>query len=203
MATAVLAVSCSQTGTKQKTEESATASPEQGVVLSNLQVKSDQSRMVWFGEMLGLYSHEGTINLSQADLKIQEGKIAGGKFVIDMASIVPTDNNYQPESGNTAEKLVEHLSSADFFDVPNHPTATFEIIRMEENTAVGMLTVRGITKEEKVENISVSKQGNTVKITGDLVFDRKAFDVAWDHPIKDRVLSNDIRISIQLVGDEV
>ncbi|MDD5508503.1 MAG: YceI family protein [Bacteroidales bacterium] len=166
MATAIVAVSCSQTGTKQKTEESATASPEKGIVLSNLQVKPDQSRVVWFGEMLGLYSHEGTISLSQADLKVQDGKIAGGNFVIDMATITPTDENYNPAEGGTPEKLVGHLSNPDFFDVPNHPTASFEITRMEENSVLGMLTIRGISKEEKVENISVRSPSPTLSQQG-------------------------------------
>jgi hypothetical protein len=60
-----------------------------------------------------------------------------------------------------------------------------------------------ISKPEKVENINIIRNGDKVNITGELVFDRKEFNVAWDHPIKERVLGNDIEITFELVGEEV
>lgn len=50
------------------------------------------------------------------------------------------------------EKRDEHLRSADFFDVENHGTATFEstsVTPTGDNTAkiTGNLTIRGVTKE--------------------------------------------------------
>ena len=46
----------------------------------------------------------------------------------------------------------EHLRSADFFDVANHPTLTFRSKRIEAQGAenfklTGDLTIRGVTKE--------------------------------------------------------
>lgn len=46
----------------------------------------------------------------------------------------------------------KHLRTADFFDVPTHPTATFKSTRVEPGTGgafklVGNLTMRGVTKE--------------------------------------------------------
>jgi polyisoprenoid-binding protein YceI len=114
--------------------------------------------------------------------------------------MVPTDENYNPEQGNTPEKLVGHLKSPDFFDTENYPTAKFEITKVEGNTAMGMLTVRGITNEEKVENIAMKKEGDKVLISGDLVFDRKKYEVSWDSPVADRVLSSDIELKIELIG---
>lgn len=54
---------------------------------------------------------------------------------------------------NTAnEGRDTHLRTADFFDVPNYPTATFKSTRVEPGTGgafklVGNLTMRGVTKE--------------------------------------------------------
>lgn len=53
-------------------------------------------------------------------------------------------------------KRDEHLRSADFFDVANHPTARFESTAVEvtgENTAriTGNLTLRGVTKPVTLE----------------------------------------------------
>jgi polyisoprenoid-binding protein YceI len=131
---------------------------------------------------------------------MKDGKITGGSFTADMTSMTPTDKNYSPEEGSTPEKLVGHLSSADFFDIENYPSAKFEIKSVEGNSATGMLTIRGITNEEKVENIIFSNDGTTVKIMGDLIFDRKKYDVSWDSPVKDRILSNDIELKIELIG---
>ncbi len=51
-----------------------------------------------------------------------------------------------------AEKLTEHLKSADFFDVENHPTATFTSSSIASAadggyTITGELTLRGVTKQ--------------------------------------------------------
>jgi len=51
-----------------------------------------------------------------------------------------------------------------------------------------------------VENIMLTKEGDQIKITGDLVFDRKKYDVSWDSPVKDRVLLNDIVLKVELIG---
>lgn len=196
-ATGLFLASCSQSDQKQtaeaETEKSATT-------ITSVTVNTSNSKVVWKGEMLGIYAHEGTLNLTQSNITMKEGKITGGSFVVDMKSITPTDKNFNPEEGTTQEKLVGHLSSAEFFDVEQFPTAKFEIKSVEGNTANGLLTVRGVTNEEKVENISMAKEGDKVIITGDLVFDRKKYDVSWDSPMKERILSNDIELKIELIG---
>lgn len=189
--------SCSQSDQKQTSE---TTSDMKEMKISNVTLKAADSRIIWKGEMLGIYAHEGTLNLTQSDIVMKDGKITGGSFTADMKSMTPTDKNYNPEEGNTPEKLVGHLSSADFFDVEQFPTAKYEIKSIEGNTATGMLTIRGITNEEKVENIVLSKQGDKVIITGDLIFERKKYDISWDSPMKDRVLSSDIELKIELIG---
>ncbi len=196
-ATGLFLASCSQDGQKETTEASAEKAETS---ISNVNIKAADSKVIWKGEMLGVYSHEGTLALIEANISMKDGKINGGSFTADMTSMTPTDKNYNPEEGSTPEKLVGHLSSADFFDVENYPKAKFEIKSVEGNTATGMLTIRGITNEEQVKNIILSKDGTTVKILGDLVFDRKKYDVSWDSPVKDRILSNDIELKIELIG---
>ncbi|MBN2350220.1 MAG: YceI family protein [Bacteroidales bacterium] len=192
----LILVSCSQSG--QKKAES--ASKDDSVSITSVTINPAESRLVWSGEALGVYTHTGTLKLSQAELALKDGKISGGSFTADMKSIVPTDANYDPEKGSTKEKLVGHLSSPDFFDVENYPTATFVITSVEGNTATGTLTVRGISNEEKVENIEIIHEGEKVKITGDLVFNRKTYNVSWDYPMKDMILSKDISVKVELLG---
>lgn len=195
---AVAFTSCSQGGEKNTNEKSTTESnPE----LDGITINPMASKLTWKGEMLGVYSHEGILKITKADLNMEDGAITGGSFSVDMKSMTPTDKNYNPDEGKSPEKLVSHLSSADFFDVENHPTATFVLTSVKGNTAKGNLTVRGVTHEETVENISIAKHGEEgVVISGDLVFDRKNYDVSWDSSMKDMVLSNDISLRIILIG---
>ena len=129
-----------------------------------------------------------------------DDRITGGSFTADMNSMVATDENYNPEQGSTPEKLVGHLKSTDFFDVENYPEATFVITGAGDNSVTGMMTIRGITHEETVENVMMSKEGDKVKITGDMTIDRKKYNVSWDSPVAERVLSNDLVLKIELLG---
>lgn len=196
-AVGILFTSCSQNAQKETTTDS---TEKAETMVTSVTIDAKQSRIIWSGEMLGVYVHEGTLNLSQISLTMDDGKITGGSFTADLKSITPTDDNYNAEEGSTPEKLVGHLSSADFFDVENFPTAKFQITSVEGNTAKGMLTIRGISHEETVENIAMTKEGEKTKITADLVFDRKKYDVLWDSPMKEMLLSNDVKLTVELIG---
>jgi hypothetical protein len=51
-----------------------------------------------------------------------------------------------------------------------------------------------------VKNIVLTEENGTVKATGTLTFDRKKYGVAFDMPVKDMVISNDIELTIELNG---
>jgi len=161
---------------------------------------ASQSSIVWDGTMLGVYTHTGTINVSNGLLMVSNGQLKGADVTVDMNSITPTDENYNPEEGKTKDKLVGHLSSPDFFDVESSPTANFKVSSVEGNTATGTLTVRGVSNEEKLTDIVISENEGIVTATGKLTFDRKKYNVAWDSPMKEMVLSNDINLNISLSG---
>jgi polyisoprenoid-binding protein YceI len=198
LALGVITVSCNMGETKQKnkTEEKESSSMN----IPDVTIDPATSKVAWEGTMLGIYSHSGTLDLTNASLVISDGMITGGSFSVDMNTMVATDENYNPEEGSTPEKLIGHLKSPDFFDVDNFPTASFSITGSEGNTVTGMLTIRGKTNEETVENVMVTKEGDNVKITGEMTVDRKKYDVSWDSPVQDRVLSDDLELAIILMG---
>lgn len=158
------------------------------------------SRVKWKGVMLGIKFHEGILKFSEGELTLENGVITGGSFTVDMASMTATDENYQPEQGATREKLLRHLASPDFFDVANYPTATFVIRASEGVAATGALTVRGVTHTETVQNIALIEADGVVKANGNLVFDRKKYNVSWDSPMQDVILSNNIELSIDIAA---
>ena len=55
-----------------------------------VEVNTDASRLMWKGSKL-TSSHQGEINLKSGALEIKEGKLVGGRFIIDMTSIKNTD----------------------------------------------------------------------------------------------------------------
>lgn len=185
--------SCGSNNQPAETAENEATQTETAEVTS-ADINLAESSVKWEGEMLGIKAHWGYITLKEASVEMTGDKVSGGSFTVDMTSIDPKDDVYTEEQ--TPEKLVGHLSSADFFDVENHPTASFEITSVSEDgaTAKGNLTVRGITNEETVENISVADG----MVNGTLTFDRKKYDVSWDAPMKDAVLSDEIPLTIAL-----
>jgi polyisoprenoid-binding protein YceI len=198
IALGVVAVSCNQGG--QKESKKMAGEETKAIDISGITIDASKSFVAWSGTMLGVYSHDGTLDMTEAALEVSDGKITGGSFTVDMNSMVATDDNYNPEEGSTPEKLIGHLKSADFFDVENYPSASFKITSAGENTVTGMMTIRGNTNEETVENVMISKDGDMIRITGEMTVDRKKYDVSWDSPIEDRVLSNDLELKIELMG---
>lgn len=163
---------------------------------ATVNINLPESSVMWHGSILGMHSHHGTVTITEGTLEMVGDAVIGGNFTIDMKSINPTDSAYSAEK--TPEKLVGHLSSADFFLVDSFPTASFVIKNADltAKTITGDLTVRGKTNEEVIENVVINPE--TGEATGKLVFDRQAFGVAFTHPMKDVIISNDIELDIKL-----
>jgi len=187
-------------GGEHTTEETTTESTDSvAVAIVDKKVDLASSKVSWTGEMIGIKAHFGTISLSEAAVKMSGDKVVGGNFVANMSSITPLDENYAPDGSaqGTRAMLVGHLSSPDFFDVAGFPTASFEITGTNaDGSLAGNLTVRGKTNSETVKDVVVNAANGTV--TGTLAFDRKKYDVAWDSPMKDAVLSDEIKLTVEL-----
>ena len=115
-----------------------------------------------------------------------------------MKSINPTDENYSEE--HPREGLIGHLGTGDFFASDSLPTASFKITSAEGTTASGDLTIKGITKPGTITDISVEETDGMVMASGNLVFNRQEFSVAYK-AAGDMVLSDDITLAISLTGE--
>lgn len=194
VAAAAVMYSCGEATEKTNT----TTSTDTTATEETYSVNKEGSVVNWKGTMLNVKEHTGTLKLTEGKLTVKGNQITGGTFTSDIKSIIPTDANYNEEY--TKEKLVGHLLTADFFDAEKFPTSTFVVKSANGNTITGDLTVRGITKEEKVTDVVVEKTADAIKATGKLVFDRQKYDVKWDSGAKEMVLSDDIELNIELVG---
>jgi len=164
------------------------------------------SKVEWVGTK-ATGSHSGTINITEGKLASDGTKLTGGSFVIDMKSIMPTD---QDSTGNA--KLEGHLKSPDFFDVEKFATAKFEITEVKDATDAdktkmadanvvisGNLTIKDVTK-----NISFPAKVNVAvsEITANTEFNinRTDFNVVYnsDESIKDKFINKEINFKINL-----
>lgn len=117
----------------------------------------------------------------------------GGTIEFDPDNLTATnvDIDIQVASVDTSEpKRDEHLRSADFFDVENHPVMNFRSTRVEVEDAnngrlIGDLTIRGVSKEVAldVEYTGVAKNPWGQEMAGfsaATTINRKDWDLNWN-----------------------
>lgn len=153
-------------------------------------------------------SHLGTISIQEGEFQLENGKLVGGRFVIDMNSIVCTD--LEDETYNA--KLVNHLKSNDFFAVDSFPTATFEItnvveeVNSEKGTShliSGNLTIRGITKNITFPaNVTVDENGVSLSAP-EFGVNRTEFNVMFRSSgvagvLKDQLIDDNMLLTINV-----
>jgi polyisoprenoid-binding protein YceI len=191
----------SESDSSEQMEESKAAESEAGVSGTYV-LNTSESVLMWEGNMLkvggvSLYGHNGTINFAKGEATFENGNLTGGTFVVDMGSITPTDDNYGED--NPKEKLIGHLSSDDFFAVEEHPNATFEIMGGDAKTVKGTMTIRGNSNTEAIENIEMVDMGEQIVFKGTMTLDRQKYNVAFEMPAEDKVLSDDLDLEFKVV----
>ena len=184
-------------------------STAENLALSNgtYTLNTKASTLEWIGKKV-TGQHNGTINISQGELIVENDEIKTGNFAIDMSSIVDLDLN-DPEWN---KKLITHLKSEDFFSIENFPTAQFEITQVEpiatasENAnyiVTGNLTIKGIIKEisfpAKLQHIN-----QRIEATATITIDRTQWEIKYGSGkfvsgLGDRLIYDDINFKVKLV----
>jgi polyisoprenoid-binding protein YceI len=157
-------------------------------------------------------THVGTINITEGSVIVNDGKVSGGSFNIDMNSIVTTDLD-----GDMKANLENHLKGfADgkedhFFNVAKYPTAKFELTKVvsldgdaEANSTVyGNLTIRDITKEIGFR-ANINANGDQVTVsTPQFTIDRTQWGVNYGSKsifdnLGDKFVNDEIGLKINL-----
>lgn len=207
----LFAVACNNapTETVETKEAEEVAAPETTEATYVVSTEGDEVRWVGF-KTFTESQHVGTIQVTEGEIMTEAGAVVGGTFVIDMNSI---KNEDLPAEGDYNQaKLVGHLMSADFFDVANHPTATFTITGVEavegaENGAThnvsGNLNMRGNEKNITFPaTITVADDMVTIT-TPEFVIDRTNWNVMYgsknlESIAKDNLIDNNIKLMVDL-----
>lgn len=112
-------------------------------------------------------------------------------------------------SVRTPQQFRDHVLSADFFDVANHPRVAFRSTSAEladDGRAVvdGELTIRGTTRPVRAEGTWTPEAealgGRKAGLTLTTTIDRTAYGLDWnaDLPAGGKALANDVALTVEL-----
>ena len=153
-------------------------------------------------------AHTGTIKFSDGEALVTDGKLQGGKFVLDMNSITVTDL----KAGDGKEDLEAHLKGTGdkaaedhFFNVAKYPKGSFEITKVEEvngkYTITGNLTLKDITKPVTVP-ASIVQDDSSITLTSDaFTINRTEWNINYASKsvfddLKDKFIDDNIELTV-------
>jgi len=173
---------------------------------------ANTSKVMWTGTK-PTGAHSGTINVTSGSAQVTDGKLTGGKFVIDMNTIACTDLQ-----GDSKLSLEAHLKGTrdenevdDFFNVAKFPTAEFELTKTTAlsdgsdatHLVYGNLTMKGVTKEVGFKaNVNIQDNGIIVK-TPEFTINRTDWGIKFMSKnfiegLKDKFIDDEIKLSLDL-----
>jgi polyisoprenoid-binding protein YceI len=173
-------------------------------------VDTNDSKIKFTGNGVGK-NHAGNFKVSSGSVSVQDNKITGGSFDINIKSL---DLEEQGEMFD--KKLRPHLLSGDFFDAEKFGTAKFEITGVspyehnDKDTSIvdganfnisGNLTIKGETR-----NITfparIELDENTLKGKANFDIDRTQWKMNYgnDKTLGDKFISETVNIELDLKG---
>lgn len=183
--------------TDAKTEETVKTNPVQEGEIASINL--DESYVWYKGSKIVGDSHEGKIPFQNGSFKINDGKLIGGKFSIDLNRLDNDDLEGKPK-----ENFIKHMKSADFFNVEEFPTANFKILSVDGNNVTGVLTIKNVSKNITIP-ATYSVNGNKVNFESAFNIDRTDFNMKWNEEgaagvAKDRIIKNIIELSVKAMS---
>lgn len=147
-------------------------------------------------------NHNGFVNVSKGNLTIENGRPVGGLVEVDM-------NTISDERHDSDNDLIEHLKSADFFDVEKFPVSKFAIKRVvsaghDSIKVIGSLMIKNIT-HEIVFPAKIEAKAGVVNANGKVTIDRSKWDVRYGSGkffanLADDTISDFIEIEMKIVA---
>ena len=172
---------------------------EVDAVGTELPVNSDASTVKWTrNKVTG--EHFGEVKITSGVLLVNDGKLTGGNFVADLNTI-----DVQDMEGEYKDKLDGHLRSDDFFDVANHPEASFVITSVADGAndgevvISGNLTMRGVTKNITFNANVTEVSENSVRANADFNVAREDWGVNYAGQADD-LISKEFNLKIDVVA---
>ena len=162
-------------------------------------IVSTQSNIDWVGKKI-TGSHNGTIAVKEGELILNNGKLAGGKLIIDTTSIKILDIT----DPATNAQFAGHLASDDFFSIDKYPEASLTITSVSGNHVEGNLTIKGITHRVGFD-AAINVNGDLLTTTGKLVIDRTKYGIKFRSgnffkDLGDTLIYNDFELNVNVTA---
>lgn len=167
-------------------------------------VNKSESTVTWNAKKV-TGEHYGKVQISDAQMDYQNGKIQGGSFELDMTSITVEDIT----DANSNAKLTNHLKSDDFFSVEKFNKSSFKITEAKTSNGkdyqiTGNLIIKGISNPVTFP-AKVDVQGDKIIATASIVFDRTKYDIKYRsgnyfENLADLVIYDDVNLEVKLVA---
>ncbi|PKV66950.1 YceI family protein [Pontibacter ramchanderi] len=187
------------------------------------QIDTAGSSVTWIGAKV-TGRHNGLIPVKQGTIMLHNGKLQGGKALLDMTGVRSEDKSID-EAGNL--KLTKHLRSADFFDVEQHPVASFEItsvapydsterqevpafagnaremrVKDPNHKVTGNLTIKGITKSISFP-ARIEVEDSVLRAKANFNIDRTHWRLSYgsDQSLGNRTIYPAVNIGLDIVAN--
>jgi polyisoprenoid-binding protein YceI len=163
------------------------------------EILTAQSNIDWVGKKV-TGAHNGTIGIKEGEIILNNGKLAGGKFIIDTTSIKILDVTDPTLNG----QFWGHLASDDFFSSEKYPEAVLEITSVNGNRVEGNLTIKDITQAIGFD-VAVSVSGDVLTATGLVVVDRTKYGMKFRsgnffQNLGDTLIYNDFELNVNITA---
>jgi polyisoprenoid-binding protein YceI len=163
------------------------------------QIVSTQSNIDWVGKKV-TGAHNGTIAVKEGEFILNDGKLTGGKFIIDTTSIKILDIT----DPATNAQFAGHLASDDFFAIEKYPEAALEITSVSGNHVEGYLTIKDITHPVSFD-AAVNINGDVLIASGKLVIDRTKYGIKFRSgnffkDLGDTLIYNDFELNVSITA---
>lgn len=178
---------------------------EEAVVAENVESKTyaisaEESTVLWAGDGVG-HGHNGSIGVESGSVTLENDNVTAGEVVIDMTSMIVLD------IADTAEnaKLLGHLTTGDFFNVAEFPTAKLVITDGSDMSNVkGDLTLKDVT-EEITFSLSTAEVEGGLELTSNLKIDRTKFGITYSsgnffEDLGDYLIEDEFSLEVKLMA---
>lgn len=176
-------------------------------VTAYYEIDTLHSSIFWSGFKPGL-DHVGTIGLSHGVVQLDQNRVVGGLFTIDMNTIAVEDL-----SPDRAAKLSSHLKDSDFFEVDKYPTSTFELVEVSYGgsgpypyTVLGNLTIKGITRAVSFGFDCIGRDSMMFVTTEPINLDRTKWNIIYKSTnfvkgLKDNFIYDNMQLRVTALFD--
>lgn len=164
-------------------------------------INASSSIIAWTGSNVVGKTHKGMVSLKEGYIDTVDSKLAGGSFVIDMATISDNDGS---------DMLVKHLSGQDFFDTASYPESKLVITSIEPDSgrpeyylAKADLTIKNKTNQISF-GITLEGEGKAIIAKTNFSIDRTLWDVRYGsgkffQDLGDKMIKDEISYDISLI----